>query len=62
VSILSADGTILARGPWVAALTGTSITGIPEYREVPARSAGLIRLRGTPTQVEQIASFRRLLE
>jgi diguanylate cyclase (GGDEF)-like protein len=62
VSVLSADGTILARGPQVAGLNGTSIKGQPELRDVLNLAAGSIELRGTQNQIGQVVSFRRLQE
>jgi len=60
VSILSAGGTVLARGPWIPGLTGTSVSGKAEFSDVLTQPKGSIRLRATPQQVAQVASYRHL--
>ncbi|MGD0106942.1 MAG: EAL domain-containing protein [Rhodopila sp.] len=60
VAILSAGGTILARGPLVPGLTGSNIKGTAGFRDVLDHAAGSVSLGATPGQDAQIASFRRL--
>ncbi len=62
VSILSTDGTVLARGPSVPGLVGTNVKGNAVFETVLRASSGSIRMRDTPAQVQQIASFRHLLD
>jgi diguanylate cyclase (GGDEF)-like protein len=62
VSVLSGDGTILARGPWVSGLNGSSIKGNADLGDVLDHPSGSIRLRATPGQVAEIVSFRHLQE
>jgi diguanylate cyclase (GGDEF)-like protein len=60
VSILSADGIILARGPLIPTLIGGSIRGRAASSDVLARSTGSIELPPTAERGAQIASFRHL--
>ena len=50
----------MARGPWVPGLTGTSVSGKAEFSDVLTQPKGSIRLRATPQQVAQVASYRHL--
>ena len=60
VSLLSADGTILARGPINPEMIGITISNREAFGDVLRRRSGAIRYRGGLTHVEQIASFRHL--
>jgi diguanylate cyclase (GGDEF)-like protein len=62
VSILSTDGTVLARGPWVPGLNGSHINVQAGAGDVVDHFTGSINLPETSTQAAQIASFRHLQE
>ena len=62
VSIASADGYILARGPPIPGLTGTRITQATASAGFVNQSTGSVRLPANALRGEQIASFRRLPE
>ena len=62
VSLLLADGTVLARGPLVPSLIGSRITERAVFDEVVNQHSGSIRFRGVRTGIDEIASFRRLQE
>jgi diguanylate cyclase (GGDEF)-like protein len=60
VSIISADGVILARGPRIEGLNGTRVTTKSAADGVLVRAAGSVDLPATVFRGEQIASFRHL--
>jgi len=60
VSLLSATGTILARGPLLADRIGGRISETGTFGRLFTETSGAIRFRGQRTQVEEIVSFRRL--
>ena len=60
VSLLSVDGTILARGPLLPKLIGFRIRETGAFNSMLDRESGSIAFRNGRTGVEQFASFRRL--
>jgi PAS domain-containing protein len=60
VSILSARGSILGRGPWVPELAGASIKGKAAFADVLDLAAGSLDVHERDGDVAQIVSFRRL--
>ncbi|HVC63526.1 MAG TPA: EAL domain-containing protein [Acetobacteraceae bacterium] len=60
VSLLSADGTVLARGPLLPGMIGHKISETGAFGSMFTKSNGVIRFRGKWSNVEQIASFRHL--
>jgi diguanylate cyclase (GGDEF)-like protein len=60
VALLSADGTILARGPLLAGVIGGRIPATGTSGSVLTARSGAVRYRGKWTNVTQIASFRHL--
>ncbi|MGA3397974.1 MAG: EAL domain-containing protein [Acetobacteraceae bacterium] len=60
VSLLSADGTVLARGPLVPDLIGHRISEAGKFGSLLTRASGALTFLGKRTNIEQIASFRRL--
>lgn len=61
VSILSSDGTALARGPWAPGLDGTpGVTTGAELRFVLDHANGSLSLGGSASEATYIASFRHL--
>jgi diguanylate cyclase (GGDEF)-like protein len=59
VALLSQDGTILARGPFVAGAIGTSIADQPYFAAMRSKTSGVVRTTGRG-DAEQIISFRKL--
>lgn len=60
VSLLLADGTMLARGPLKPELIGKHLTDDPAFRRLLTERSGAIEVGSGSNQVEQIASFRHL--
>ena len=61
VALLSADGTILARGPLTPGYIGSNGLGTrPGYERVLASTSGTVRYVGGHEGIEKIASFRHL--
>lgn len=60
VSLLSADGTILARGPLVPDLIGKTISENGKFGSVLSKDSGVLRYFSRRSGLEEIASFRHL--
>jgi diguanylate cyclase (GGDEF)-like protein len=59
VSLLSTDGTILARGPLMPDVIGTSVAGQPFFKDIRSNANGMMRVSG-PDGRDQFVSFRKL--
>ena len=62
VSLISAEGVVLARGPLLSGVIGSSIKGTPALESVLSRRSGVTSFREKRRAIEQIASFRHLEE
>ncbi len=62
VSLISAEGVVLARGPLLSGVIGSSIKGTPALQSVLSRRSGVASFHEKSRGLEQIASFRHLEE
>jgi diguanylate cyclase (GGDEF)-like protein len=62
VSLLSANGVVLARGPLVPGAIGSNIKGNPALASVLSRRSGVVSFHEKSGDINEIASFRRLEE
>ncbi|HTB45916.1 MAG TPA: EAL domain-containing protein [Acetobacteraceae bacterium] len=60
VSLLLADGTILARGPLMPDLIGHKVTETGKLGSLLTNNSGAVRFQSKRSNTEQIASFRHL--
>jgi diguanylate cyclase (GGDEF)-like protein len=60
ISIVSPEGIVLARGPTVPGLVGSSVAGNPVTKALLNDPAGALTLTASAAHTEVIASFRRL--
>jgi diguanylate cyclase (GGDEF)-like protein len=60
VSLLLADGTVLARGPLVPDLIGVKISETGKLSSLLTNESGAVRFHSKRTDSDQIASFRHL--